>query len=189
MASEFYVGVKIGAAVMGSFQAAFGSARSTLSGLGVATQALSVRYGRMRDVMARAFAHPTRNVAALRQQYERLGQTLDTLRIKQERLTASLAKGEALRQSRVGMAGDMFATYATATAVAAPVMGAVKQATGFEAGLRDIAITGNLTRDEEVKLGSAIRQAALATSQGHGAIVQGVQTLVAQGMDAKEAGR
>lgn len=189
MASEFYVGVKIGAAVMGSFQAAFGSARSTLSGLGVATQVLSSRHGRMGDVMARAFAHPTRNVAALRQQYERLGQTLDTLRVKQERLTASLTKGEGLRQARVGMAGDMFATYATATAVAAPVVGAVKQATGFEAGLRDIAITGNLTRDEEVKLGSAIRQAALATSQGHGAIVQGVQTLVAQGMDAKEAGR
>lgn len=189
MASEFYVGVKIGAAVMGTFAAAFGNARATLTGLGKAADVLGARHTRLGEVMARAMAHPTRNVGELRRQYERLGQTLDQLRAKQEKLAGSLAKGEALRQARMGMAGDMIGTWATAASVAAPVVGSVKQAVGFEAGLRDIAITGNLSRDEEVRLGKAIRDAALSTSQGHAAITQGVSTLVAQGMDAKEAGR
>ena len=50
--------------------------------------------------MARAMAHPTRNVAELRRQYDRLGQTLDQLRTRQEKLAASMARGEALKAGK-----------------------------------------------------------------------------------------
>ncbi|WP_258186862.1 hypothetical protein, partial [Chromobacterium haemolyticum] len=84
MANELLVGVKIGAALAGSFQAAFASARGTTQKLGQVADELRVKHNRLGDAMARAMAHPTRNVGELRRQYERLGQTLDQLRVKQE---------------------------------------------------------------------------------------------------------
>ena len=91
MANELLVGVKIGAVLSGSFQSAFASARSTTLKLGQVADELRVRHSRLGDAMARAMAHPTRNVAELRRQYERLGQTIDQLRAKQEKLAASMA--------------------------------------------------------------------------------------------------
>ncbi|MBJ9695460.1 phage tail tape measure protein [Burkholderia cenocepacia] len=189
MASEFYIGVKIGATLLGSFGAALSGTRTTLNGLGRVADELRARHTRLGDAMARAVAHPMRNIAELRGQYDRLGRTIDQVQAKQAALATRLARGTALREQRQGLGADMLGTYATAVATAAPVIGAVKQAANFEAGLRDIAITGNLTRDEEFRIGETMRRAALATSQGHNSILEGVGTLVAAGMDAKEAGQ
>ncbi|MCA8321237.1 phage tail tape measure protein [Burkholderia cepacia] len=189
MASEFYIGVKIGATLLGSFGAALSGTRTTLNGLGRVADELRARHTRLGDAMARAVAHPMRNIAELRGQYDRLGRTIDQVQAKQAALATRLARGAALREQRQGLGADMLGTYATAVATAAPVIGAVKQAANFEAGLRDIAITGNLTRDEEFRIGETMRRAALATSQGHNSILEGVGTLVAAGMDAKEAGQ
>ena len=73
MANELLVGVKIGAVLSGSFQSAFASARNTTLKLGQVADELRVRHSRLGDAMARAMAHPTRNVAELRRQYDRLG--------------------------------------------------------------------------------------------------------------------
>ncbi|MDI9694443.1 phage tail tape measure protein [Burkholderia cenocepacia] len=189
MASEFYIGVKIGATLLGSFGAALSGTRTTLNGLGRVADELRARHTRLGDAMARAVAHPMRNIAELRGQYDRLGRTIDQVQAKQAALATRLARGAALREQRQGLGVDMLGTYATAAATAAPVIGAVRQAATFEAGLRDIAITGNLTRDEEFRIGETMRRAALATSQGHNSILEGVGTLVAAGMDAKEAGQ
>ncbi|ONS28780.1 phage tail tape measure protein [Burkholderia cenocepacia] len=189
MASEFYIGVKIGATLLGSFGAALSGTRTTLNGLGRVADELRARHTRLGDAMARAVAHPMRNIAELRGQYDRLGRTIDQVQAKQAALATRLARGAALREQRQGLGADMLGTYATAAATAAPVIGAVRQAATFEAGLRDIAITGNLTRDEEFRIGETMRRAALATSQGHNSILEGVGTLVAAGMDAKEAGQ
>ncbi|KVN33293.1 phage tail tape measure protein [Burkholderia pyrrocinia] len=189
MASNFFIGVRIGATLLGSFGAAFSSTRTTLNGLGRVADDLRARHARLGDVMARAMAHPMRNIAQLRSQYERLGRTIEQLNARQAALAARLARGAALREQRQALGADMLGTYATAAATAAPVIRAVKQAANFEAGLRDIAITGNLTRVEEFRIGETMRRAALATSQGHNAILEGVGTLVASGMDAREAGQ
>ncbi|MGU7812032.1 phage tail tape measure protein [Burkholderia sp. AW49-1] len=189
MASNFFIGVRIGATLLGSFGAAFSSTRTTLNGLGRVADDLRARHTRLGDVMARAMAHPMRNIAQLRSQYERLGRTIDQLNARQAALATRLARGAALRDQRQALGADMIGTYATAAATAAPVIGAVRRAANFEAGLRDIAITGNLTRDEEFRIGETIRRAALTTSQGHSAILEGVGTLVAAGMDAREAGQ
>ncbi|KWO49261.1 phage tail tape measure protein [Burkholderia territorii] len=189
MASEFYIGVKIGATLLGSFGAALSGTRTTLNGLGRVADELRAKHTRLGDAMARAVAHPMRNIAELRGQYDRLGRTIDQVQAKQAALATRLARGATLREQRQGLGADMLGTYATAVATAAPVIGAVRQAANFEAGLRDIAITGNLTRDEEFRIGETMRRAALATSQGHNSILEGVGTLVAAGMDAKEAGQ
>lgn len=188
MASEFYIGVKIGATMLASFGTALAGAKNTMVGLGRVADDLKVKHTRLGAVMARAMARPTRNVGELRRQYEQLGKTMDALAAKQANLAARMARGDALRQQRMGIGAEMVGTYLTAKATAAPLIGAVKEAATFEAGLRDIAITGNLTRLEEIRVGEAIRKAALSTSQGHAAILTGVGTLVAAGMDANKAG-
>ncbi|MHA6912994.1 phage tail tape measure protein [Ralstonia pseudosolanacearum] len=188
MASEFYIGVKIGATMLASFGSALAGAKTTMTGLGRVADGLQAKHTRLGEVMARAMAHPARNVGELRRQYEQLGRTIEAVATRQATLAARLASGETLRQQRVGLGAEMVGTYLTAKATAAPLIGAVKQAASFEASLRDIAITGNLTKQEEFRVGEAIRKAALSTNQGHAAILEGVGTLVAAGMDANKAG-
>ncbi|OQS35568.1 phage tail tape measure protein [Chromobacterium haemolyticum] len=186
MANELLVGVKIGAALAGSFQAAFASARGTTQKLGQVADELRVKHNRLGDAMARAMAHPTRNVGELRRQYERLGQTLDQLRVKQEKLAASIARGETLKAGRADLRGQAMETAGTALALGAPVVKSVGAAVNFQDQMRDIAITGEFSKTEEAKLGSTIRNAALKWNQFQDEIARGTSVLVAGGIqDAK----
>ena len=188
MASELYVGVKIGAMTLASFGSAMSGAKNTLTSLGRTTDDLKARHLRMGQAMGQALTHPMRNVGALRTQYEVLGRTVDRLNAKQIALAAGLAKNQSLAQSRGEIKAGIFDTVGTAMAVGAPVAGAVRKAASFEAGLRDIAITGNLDKKDEMALGTTIRKSAQSTAQGHAAILEAVGTLVAAGMDANKAG-
>ncbi|MDF0606625.1 phage tail tape measure protein [Neisseriaceae bacterium TC5R-5] len=186
MARELLVGVKIGAALASTFRTAFAGARSTSVQLGQVADQLRVRHQRLGEVMARAMAHPTRNVGELRRQYERLGQTLEQLRLRQERLTASMARGEALRSARADLRGQAMETVGTTLALAVPVVQSVRLAAGFQDQMRDTAITGEFSVAEEARLGSTIRAAALQWNQTQAEIARGTGVLVAGGIqDAK----
>ncbi|MDO5940644.1 phage tail tape measure protein [Burkholderia cepacia] len=186
MANELLVGVKIGAVLSGTFQAAFASARGTSMRLGQVADELRAKHTRLGEVMARAMSHPTRNVGELRRQYDRLGQTLDQLRTKQERLTASMARGEALKVARADLRGQAMETAGTAIALGAPVVQSVKLAAGFQDQMRDIAITGEFSKAEEAKIASTVRGAAIAWNQTQSEIGRGLGVLVAGGIqDAK----
>lgn len=190
MANELLVGVKIGAVVSGAFAAAFASARGTLGQLGRASDELRAKHARLGDVMARALAHPTRNVGELRRQYERLGQTLDQLRAKQEKLAASMARGDALKAARADLRGQALETGGTALALGAPVMQSVRLAANFQDQLRDVAITGEFSKAEEARLGTVVREAALRWNQTQAEIASGMGVLVAGGIqEAKELER
>ncbi|MEN3809815.1 phage tail tape measure protein [Chromobacterium piscinae] len=186
MANELLIGVKIGAALSGTFQSAFASARGTAARLGQVADELRLKHNRLGDAMARAMSHPTRNVAELKRQYDRLGQTLDQLRSKQERLTASLARGETLKANRSELRGQAMETAGTALALMAPVVKSGNVAIDFQDQLRDVAITGEFSKAEEAKLGSTIRDAALKWNQFQDEIARGTSVLVAGGIqDAK----
>lgn len=189
MASLFRIGIQVGATLAGGFMTTFSSVRSTLAGLSTTTDYLTQRHQRLGNIMAQSLSHPLRNLQTLREQYDRLGNTLTTLQRRHEQLTASLARGEALRQDRQRMSGEIISTVATAAAVAMPVLGAVKQASTFEANVRDIAITGRLSREQEARVADLIRVAALKHNQPHAAVSLGVNTMVQQGMDAIKAGK
>ncbi|MCG9001276.1 phage tail tape measure protein, partial [Laribacter hongkongensis] len=186
MANELLVGVKIGAALSGTFQAAFASARGTSQRLGQAADELRAKHNRLGEAMARAMSHPTRNVAELRRQYDRLGQTLDQLRTKQEKLAASMARGESLKAARADLRGQAMEAAGTALALGAPVVKSLRVAAGFQDQMRDTAITGEFSRAEEAKLGSAVRDAALKWNQFQDEVARGTSVLVAGGIqDAK----
>ncbi len=186
MANELLVGIKIGAALSGTFQAAFASARSTSQRLGQVADELRAKHGRLGEVMARAMSHPTRNVGELRRQYDRLGQTLDALRSKQDRLTASMARGEALKAARSDLRSQAMEAGGTALAIGAPVVKSVRLAAGFQDQMRDISITGEFKPSEEAQLSGAVRKAALDWNQTQAEIGRGMGILVAGGIqDAK----
>jgi TP901 family phage tail tape measure protein len=189
MAKELLVSVAIGAVLQASYLATFSGARKTLGELGNSADTLRKQHGQMGKALAQAMASPRAGIGALRQQYDSLGQAIARVQARQKALRASMQHGQALGEARQQHLGGLKESAATAVAVGAPLLGAVKQAASFEAGLRDIAITGNLKMREEIALGNTLRQSALATSQGHEAILQGVGTLVAQGMSATEAGK
>lgn len=182
MANELLVGVKIGAVLSGTFQAAFASARGTSLKLGQVADELRVKHARLGDVMARAMAHPTRNVGELRRQYERLGQTIDQLRAKQEKLAASMARGEALKSARADLRGQAMETIGTGVALGAPIVQSVRLAASFQDQVKDIAITGEFSPAEEARLGSAIRESALKWNQTQAEIARGTGVLVAGGI-------
>lgn len=182
MANELLVGVKIGAVLSGTFQAAFASARGTSLKLGQVADELRVKHARLGDVMARAMAHPTRNVGELRRQYERLGQTIDQLRAKQEKLAVSMARGEALKSARADLRGQAMETIGTGVALGAPVVQSVRLAASFQDQVKDTAITGEFSPAEEARLGSAIRESALKWNQTQAEIARGTGVLVAGGI-------
>ncbi|OHX10255.1 phage tail tape measure protein [Chromobacterium sphagni] len=190
MANNMLVSVAIGAVLQGSYLAAFAGAKRSMEVLDATTKQLKGQQDALGQAMKRAMGTLSDgSLAALNRDYERLGRAVDALRLKQEKLAASMARGGELKAARQESWSGMKESAATAVAVGAPIFGSAKQAAKFEAGLRDITITGNLTKQQELQVGAAIRQAALTTNQGHAAILDGVGTLVAAGMDAQEAGK
>lgn len=190
MAKDLLVSVAIGAVLQGSYLAAFSGAKRTLETLDATSAKLKKQHDEMGAAMKRAVGTLSGgSLAALNRDYEKLGRTIDALRQKQEKLAASMARGVELKTARQEHVSGIKESAATAVAIGAPFLASVKQSAKFEAGLRDIAITGNLKAKDEIALGETLRQAALSTNQGHEAIMQGVNTLVAQGMNATEAGK
>lgn len=187
MANELLVGVKIGAVLSGTFQAAFASARGTSLKLGQAADELRVKHARLGEVMARAMSHPTRNVGELRRQYERLGQTIDQLRVKQEKLAASMARGEALKAARADLRGQAMETVGTGLALGAPVVQSVRLAASFQDQVKDTAITGEFSPAEEARLATTIRESALKWNQTQAEIARGTGVLVAGGIQNAKA--
>ena len=186
MASEIGVRLVIGAAVSGAFQTVLGGARKTVDALGETARRVEARHARLGEVMARAMTHPARPLAELRQRYETLGRTLDQIRAKSDALSRSLSRGEALKAAREQKLSAMRGTAGAVLAVGAPVIGSIKAAVGLEDLVRDIAITGEMTRAEEAKLSAVLRQTALDYNQRAADIGQGLQALVASGITASD---
>ena len=90
MANEVLVGLKIGAVVSGSLNAAFGSAKITVRQLGHAMEGLTAKQQQIGNQLAASLARGGVGIERLRRQYDSVGQTLDQLNAKQLRLTASM---------------------------------------------------------------------------------------------------
>ncbi|MFC5431759.1 phage tail tape measure protein [Paraburkholderia denitrificans] len=213
MAGKFYVGVKSGAGIMNGFRAGimasfgtlFSSTRTTLRDLGQLSGELRAKHTHLGKALnqprsSRTRNGPTRNTGELRAQHEQLGRTIEQVKGQQRTLTDLRARGNAMRQERgaiwsqlTGSQGTHVATGPSAIGavkfVAAPMISAVKQAANFQAKLRDIAIAGNLSRQEETALGKTLREAAITSNQSHDAILDGTRALVTAGMKPGDAGR
>ncbi|MGO3029539.1 phage tail tape measure protein [Pseudomonas helleri] len=187
MANEVLVGLRIGAAVSGSLQSAFGSARSTVQQLGRATDGLTARQKLIGTELAASLARGGTGIERLRNQYTQVGRTLDQLKIKQEQLNTSIARGETLKNRRGELRGQAMETIGTAAVLGAPVVQSMRTAIDFKDQTNDIAITGGFDAAEEERLSGVMRGAALRWNQTQTEVAKGTAVLIAGGISsAKE---
>ncbi|MFJ5282336.1 phage tail tape measure protein [Pseudomonas sp. NPDC088429] len=182
MANEVLVGLKIGAVVSGSLSAAFGSAKSTVQQLGRAMQGLSAKQRQIGDELSASIARGGVGIERLRRQYDAVGHTLDQLNTKQLRLTASMARGEVLKNKRGELRGQAMEVAGTGAALGAPIVQSMKTAINFQDLTRDIAITGGFNQAQEARLSTAMRGAALRWNQTQTDVAQGTAVMIAGGI-------
>ncbi|WP_019561749.1 phage tail tape measure protein [Caldimonas manganoxidans] len=188
MAQEFFLGIKLGAIGASAVGAALGSAQSAMTRLGDVAKSLTREQERLGEAVRRHMGTlAPKTLASLNRDYERLGQTIDAVRARQEKLGAAMSRRQALADQRGRIGGEIMGTYATALAVGAPVIGAVREAAGFGDAVKDIAIVGELTAAEEKRLGASLRAVALNVNQTAEDMARGVGLLIANGMEAKAA--
>lgn len=188
MAQEFFLGIKLGAIGASAVGAALGSAQSAMTRLGDVAKSLTREQERLGEAIRRHMGTlAPKTLASLNRDYERLGQTIDAVRARQEKLGAAMSRRQALADQRGRIGGEIMGTYATALAVGAPVIGAVREAAGFGDAVKDIAIVGELTAAEEKRLGASLRAVALNVNQTAEDMARGVGLLIANGMEAKAA--
>jgi TP901 family phage tail tape measure protein len=187
MANEVLIGLKIGAAVSGSFSAAFGSAKSTVDQLGRATDGLTHKQKLIGTELSAAIAKGGTGISRLRRQYEQVGLTIDQLKLKQERLNLSIARGDKLKNNRGELRSQAMEVAGTAAVLDAQVVQSMRTAIEFQDQTRDIAITGGFDEAEEKRLSDVMRGAALRWNQTQTEVANGTAILIAGGISsAKE---
>ncbi len=184
MANEVLIGLKIGAAVSGSLSAAFGSAKSTIDQLGRATDGLNHKQALIGTELSAALAKGGTGVGRLRRQYDLVGVTIDQLKLKQEHLNRSVARGELMKNRRGELRGQAMEVAGTAAVLGAPVMQSVRTAIDFQDQVRDIAITGGFDEAEEQRLSTVMRGAALRWNQTQTEVANGTAVLIAGGISS-----
>lgn len=182
MANEVLVGLKIGAVVSGSLSAAFGSAKSTVQQLGRATDGLTAKQKLIGTELSAALARGGTGVERLRRQYDLVGRSIDQLKVKQDRLTASIARGETLKNKRGELRGQALEVAGTGAALGAPIVQSMRTAIEFQDQTRDIAITGGFDETQEKGLSDVMRGAALRWNQTQSDVAKGTAVLIAGGI-------
>ncbi|TXF11933.1 phage tail tape measure protein [Pelomicrobium methylotrophicum] len=188
MAQEFFLGIKLGVTGAAAIGAALGSVQSSLKGLGDAARRLQSEQDRLGEAIRRHMGTlAPQTLAALNRDYERLGRTIESVTRRQEALSRAMQRRSDLAAERQRLGGEIMGAYGTALAVGAPVIGAVREAAGFGDAVKDIAIVGELTREEEARLGASLRRVALSVNQTAADMARGVGLLIANGMEAGKA--
>lgn len=182
MANEVLVGLRIGAAVSGSLQSAFGSARSTMQLLGRTADSLTTRQKLLGAELAASLARGGTGIEKMRSQYTQLGRTIDQLKVKQENLNASIARQERHTEERGETRGQIMETLGNAAVVAAPVVVSMKSAMDYKDRTNDIAITGGFSEATEESLSNVMRGAALKWNQTQEEVAKGTAVLIAGGI-------
>ncbi|ECA8970959.1 phage tail tape measure protein [Salmonella enterica subsp. enterica serovar Omuna] len=187
MAAEFSIGVLISGAVTGAFRSAIGGTQRALNDLQSTSQRLQSRQSALTQAMTRYGQAGLRSTSLINRELQQVGRTMERLQVQQTQLSNATARSQALHSQRMNLYAQGAETYALARTVSAPLVSSVKSYAGFESGLRDIAVTGDLSGSQETAIGNAIRQAAGNVNQLQETLLGGVNQLVADGMNPEKA--
>lgn len=187
MANEVLVGLRIGAAVSSTLSSAFGSAKTVVQQLGRATDSLTAKQKLIGTELAASLARGGSGIERMRRQYDQVGRSIEQLKVKQESLNASIARGATLKDRRGELRGQAMETLGTAAVVGAPIVQSLRTAIDFQDQTRDISITGGFDEDEEKRLSDVMRASALKWNQTQTEVAKGTGVLIAGGISsAKE---
>lgn len=186
MASTIIAGLRIAASATG--MAVFGGAQKSLAGLKSVTEQLRTKQEALGQSIKRNMGTlAPSTLSALNTEYLRLGQTIDRVTAKQERLQSRLARRELLSNNRADLRGQAKETAATAAVASAPLILALRKGINFQDQLRDLRITAEFDAAQEAELGMMIRDTSIKANQQQGDVVTGVGVLVAGGLNDLKA--
>lgn len=118
----------------------------------------------------------------MRRQYDQVGRVIEQLKVKQDGLNASIARGATLKNQRSELRGQAMETLGTAAVVGAPIVQSMRTAIEFQDQTNDISITGGFDKAQEKGLGDVMRGAALKWNQTQTEVANGTAVLIAGGI-------
>jgi hypothetical protein len=182
MASELSLSLIIGASAGAAF-ATFGNLKGVMQRVSDATKDLKARQGELGKTIKASANLPQPDLDRLNAQYKKQEQLLGKLRESTKALGRTQAAIAANEAARAHLRGKMVETAALAYVAAKPV----QIAASFEDKMKDIAITGGFSKEEEASMGAAVRAAALEWNQTQEEIAKGLGVLTAGGIDNAKA--
>lgn len=133
MSSTIVAGLRISASATG--MGVFSNAQKTLLGLKTVTEQLSAKSTALGQSIKQGIGtNGTQAVAALNTQYQRLAQSIDTARLRQEKLQGRMDRAKQLSTDRSNLRSGALETLAVGVTAALPV----KLAIDYESAMADV---------------------------------------------------
>lgn len=180
------VGLKLGASLDNAFSSVFSSANSTVNRLGRTTDALKQKQNALGQALSRSFNYPIRSVNALRTQYDKLGQSIERIKSKQQSYNAALAKQKSLTEQRQALMGDMVSTVGAAWANAKFLRTSIGSATQYQDTIRDARVGSSISAEDEAKISQLLLQTVGKVNQDPTALAKGVGAFIKNNMGVEE---
>lgn len=168
-----------------AFSHAATSADNALKGTAAASDLLAKKQKALHDYLKR-----TNIEAGNRSRAEAAMRTLALRQVELKRNEEALARAmdhsNAIAEKRSRLYAGMGKLTVSGAAVAAPAAMSVKTAAQKQDTIRDIAITGDMSTEDEAKLSESVRNIARESNQYQTDVLQGMQVLVAGGVQSRE---
>lgn len=141
MASEMMVSISIGAALQGSFAAAFGGAKKAFSTLGQEIESLNQKHVKLGDSIQKHMGNLSdKTIGSMTRQYDAMGAAIDRATHRQLRLGDAIAAQRRAGERRQELRGEMRETIGTAAAILTPVGLSVRAYMEQEKAMTDMKI-------------------------------------------------
>lgn len=167
-----------------AYKATLSASENVLKGLSAGTELLTRKQKALHDYLKRTdlnAAARTRAENAMRA----IGRQQVALKRNEEALNRAVERGTALAEKRGRVYADMAKLSMQGAALLAPAGMAVNAAAKKQDTIRDIAITGDMSTDDEAKLSLAVRNIAKESNQLQTDVLQGMQVLTAGGVQSR----
>lgn len=168
-----------------AFSYAADSAKNALAGTTKASELLAKKQKALHDYLKRTnieAGNRSRAEAAMRA----LGRRQVELKRNEEALARAMDRTNAIAEKRSRIFADMGTLSMQSAALLAPAGMAVKTAATKQDTIRDIAITGGMSTEDETQLSLAVRDIARESNQYQTDVLQGMQVLTAGGVQSRE---
>lgn len=185
MSKTLALGITLTAFGFGGAVAAFGSVNERIGSIGKTIDKLKGQQKTALQNMDREWVYGGNSVKKYAAEVDKLDKKLQALATRKLRLETVGAQHSANRDNLRGKVGDAAAAVGIGASMAVPGVKAAK----FEDRVKQISIVGELYKEAgaETAMANAIRQAAVKYAVQQDKVAEGVERLVAQGMDAKTA--
>jgi hypothetical protein len=185
MSKTLALGITLTAFGFGGAVAAFGTVNERIGSIGKTIDKLKGQQKTALQNMDREWVYGGNAVKKYATEVDKLDKKMQLLATRKLRLETVGAQHNANRDNLRGKVGDAAAAVGIGASMAVPGVKAAK----FEDRVKQISIVGELYKEggAETAMATAIRQASVKYAVQQDKVAEGVERLVAQGMDAKTA--